>query len=119
MVHNSEKVDSQEIMAKMIFKYKEVINSVQSKTPVPQGHWRSGKERSAPIVIDGVLVSRVTLPKMKGGGKDIPVGTLNSIRNQLLLCRDQFEDFVNCPMTTTDYVEKIKAKFPGVFTSTT
>ena len=106
-------------MSKMIFKYREVISSVQSKTPVPQGHWRSGKECSAPIVIEGVQVSRVTLPKMKGGGKDIRVGTLNSIRKQLLLSGEQFKDFIDCPMTTTDYVETIKAKFPDAFTSAT
>lgn len=94
----------------MRFKYSEVIDSVQSKTPVPEGHWRSGKERSAPIVIEDVQISRVTLPKAKGGGKDMSEGTLNSIRKQLLLCRDQFIDFVNCPMTTTDYIEKMKAK---------
>lgn len=94
----------------MRFKYSEVIDSVQSKAPVPVGHWRSGKERSAPIVIQGVQISRVTLPKAKGGGRDIFEGTLNSIRKQLLLCRDQFIDFVNCPMTTTDYIEKMKAK---------
>jgi hypothetical protein len=94
----------------MRFKYREVIDSVQSKTPVPEGHWRSAKERSAPVVIEGVQISRVTIPKAKGGGRDICEGTLNSIRKQLLLCRDQFVDFVNCPMTTTDYIEKMKAK---------
>ena len=104
-------------MGRMRFKYREVIGSVQSKTPVPEGQWRSGKERSAPIVIEGVQISRVTLPKAKGGGKDIYEGTLNSIRNQLLLCRDQFIAFVNCPMTTTDYIEKMKAKFPNTFSS--
>ncbi len=76
----------------MRFKYREVIGSVQSKAPVPEGHWRSGKERSAPIVIEGVQISRVTLPKAKGGSMDISEGTLNSIRKQLLLCRDQFID---------------------------
>jgi len=97
-------------MGRMRFKYREVIDSVQSKTPVPEGHWRSGKERSAPIVIEDVQISRVTLPKAKGGGRDIFEGTLNSIRKQLLLCREQFVDFVNCPMTTTDYIEKMKTK---------
>jgi len=99
----------------MRFKYREVIGSVQSKTPVPEGKWRSGKERSAPIVIEGVEISRVTLPKAKGGGRDILPGTLNSIRKQLLLCRDQFIDFIVCPMTITDYTEKMKAKFANIF----
>jgi len=102
-------------MPKLRFKYGEVIGSVQAKVPVPEGCWRSGKERSAPIVVDGVEVSRVTLPKSKGGARDIPPGTLNSIRKQLLLCRNQFADLVNCPMTNTVYVEKMKAKFPILF----
>jgi len=99
----------------MTFKYREVIGSIQSKAPVPDGHWRSGKERSAPIVVEDVQISRVTLPKAKGGGRDIPPGTLNSIRKQLLLCREQFVDFVNCPMTNTMYIEKMKAKFVNIF----
>ncbi|MDH5695380.1 MAG: hypothetical protein OEZ00_02050 [Dehalococcoidia bacterium] len=98
----------------MRFKYTEVIGSVQSKAPVPEGQWRSGKERSAPIIIEGVQISRVTLPKAKGGGRDLSELTLNSIRKQLLLCRDQFIDFVGCPMTMTDYIEKMKAKFVNI-----
>lgn len=97
----------------MIFKYREIINSVHSKTPVPNGYWRSGKENSAPIVIDGIQISRVTLPKAKTG--DIRPGTLNSIRKQLLLCKAQFIDFINCPMTRTDYIHKMKAKYSSTF----
>lgn len=104
-------------MGRMRFKYREVIDSVQSKTPVPEGYWRSGKERSAPIVIEDVEISRVTIPKAKGGGRDLSEHTLNSIRKQLLLCREQFVDFVNCPMTTTDYIKKMKAKIPNTFSS--
>ena len=102
-------------MGKLRFKYKEVIDSVKSKAPVPLGKQRSGKERNLPIVIEGVQISRVTLPKEKGHGKDIPIGTLNSIRNQLLLKNDQFADFVNCPMTISDYIDAMKNKFPNSF----
>lgn len=97
----------------MIFKYREVITSVHSKTPVPNGYWRSGKENSAPIVIGGIQISRVTLPKVKTG--DIRPGTLNSIRKQLLLCRSQFIDFIKCSMTNTDYINKMKTKHPSIF----
>lgn len=100
-------------MVKIRFKYKQVINSIQSKTPV--GKKRSGKERNLPVVIEGIQISRVTLPKEKGHGKDIPIGTLNSIRNQLLLKNDQFSDFVNCPMTMSDYINVMKNKFPESF----
>jgi len=101
----------------MSFRYRKVIRSIQLKTPVPVGYWRSGKECSAPIVVEGIEISRVTVPKEKGGNRDIPPGTLNSIRKQLLLCRDQFADFINCPMTQSGYIEKMKAKFSNVFTS--
>ena len=96
-------------------KYKEVIDPIYSKLPVPEGSWRSGKERNAQIVIDDIQVSRVTLPKTKGGGKDIPNPTLNSIRKQLLLRWDEFADFLACPMTRTDYISKIKTKYPNLF----
>jgi len=102
-------------MGRIRYKYREVVGSIYSKLPVPEGQWRSSKERNAPIIIDGIQISRVTIPKTKGGGSDIRTGTLNSIRNQLLLCRDQFVDFVDCPMTTTDYINKMKAKFPDTF----
>ena len=102
-------------MGSIRLKYREVINSVHSKLPVPKGKWRSGKERNAPIVIENIQISHVTLPKTKGGGKDIPLGTLNSIRKQLLLCWEQFADFVDCKMTNTDYIQKIKTKFPDTF----
>ena len=102
----------------MGFKYREVVRSIQSKTPVPEGKWRSGKERSAPIIIEDVFISRVTIPKEKGGSKDIPPGTLNSIRKQLLLCKAQFVDFISCTMTKPEYVRKMKAKFSNSLTST-
>jgi hypothetical protein len=100
-------------MTKIRYKYKKLINSVQTKTPV--GKKRAGKENNLPLVIDGIQISRVTLPKVKGHSKDIPVGTMNSIRNQLLLRNDQFIDFINCPMTKSDYINILKKKFAEYF----
>ena len=37
------------------------------------------------------------------GRSDIPKGTLHSIRKQLRLDRDDFERFVACPMTSSEY----------------
>lgn len=102
-------------MPKLIFGYREVSRSVKSKAPVPDGKQRTGKERNFPIVIDGILITRVTIPKEKGGGRDMNPNTLRSIRDQLLLRNDQFIDFVKCPMTRTGYIGAIKEKFPYSF----
>ncbi len=102
-------------MVKLVFGYNQVINSVTSKTPVPEGKLRSSKERNLPVVIEGIQLSRVTIPKKKGRGRDVPIGTLKSIRDQLLLRNEQFMDFVNCPMTMSDYIKAMKDKFPDTF----
>ena len=102
-------------MGKLVFKNTEVCHSVRSKAPVPNGHWKTGKERNAPIVIDDMEVSHVTIPNEKGGGKDMAPKTCNSIRKQLLLTRDEFTDFVKCPMSRTGYIEVIKARHPDWF----
>ncbi len=102
-------------MAKLIFGYREVSRSIKSKAPVPVGKQRSGKERNFPIVIDGIQITRVTIPKEKGGGRDMNETTLKSIRDQLLLRNDQFIDFVKCPMTRMGYIDAIKEKFPATF----
>ena len=102
-------------MGRMTFGYREVISSVKTKTPVPAGHWRSGKERTAPIIIEDIEISRVTIPKGKGGGRDLKPGTLNSIRKQLLLTKPQFTDFVICRMSGSDYINEIKDKYPDIY----
>ncbi len=101
-------------MVKLIFGYRQVSHSIEAKVP-PEGKQRSGKERNFPIVIDGIQVSRVTIPKEKGGGRDMSEHTLKSIRDQLFLRTDQFIDFIKCPMTSTDYINAMKEKFPSTF----
>ncbi|OGO22000.1 MAG: hypothetical protein A2Z28_03735 [Chloroflexi bacterium RBG_16_51_9] len=100
-------------MPKLIFKYKEVSNSITVKTP--QGKKRGGKERNFPIVIDDIQMGRVTIPKEKGGGKDMNPNTLKSIRNQLLLNPQQFAEFVTCSMSSAAYIDAIKQKYPDTF----
>jgi hypothetical protein len=94
----------------MAYKYDQVIRPIKAKIPVSKDSWSKGKENNGKIVIGGKWYGRVTLPKMKGNNKDIPPGTLESIRKQLLLCHDQFVELIKCPMTTSDYIKKITSK---------
>ena len=84
-------------------KYKKIISALDTKIP---GDKRSGKEMNCWIKIEGRKVTRVTYPKQHRG--DIPIGTLRSIRNQLKLNNKQFDDFVECPMTRTDYENHLR-----------
>ncbi len=38
----------------------------------------------------------------------MPIGTLRSIQKQLQLNNKQFEDFIECPMTRTDYENHLR-----------
>jgi hypothetical protein len=81
-------------------KYREVTRAIEAK--VPGGSPRVGKEKSSWALLDGQRVLRVTYPKVHAHS-DLPVGTVQSIRKQLRLDRDDFERFVRCPMTAPEY----------------
>jgi hypothetical protein len=81
-------------------KYREVVRSIERK--VPGGEPRVGRERNCWPMLDGHRVLRVTYPSIHGRA-DIPKGTLHSIRKQLRLERDDFDRFVACPMTSSEY----------------
>jgi len=84
----------------------EVRRAVESKTEWQQRSNRS-KEGNYIIFRQGRRVSRVTIPK----GRDVlPIGTLNSIRRQLLLDKEQFNEFVKCPLSSTDYAKILDEK---------
>ena len=84
-------------------KYKKIISALDAKTP---GDKRSGKEMNRWIKIGGQKVTRVTYPKQHRG--DIPIGTLRAIQKQLQLNNKQFADFIECPMTRTNYENHLK-----------
>jgi len=79
-------------------KPRDVAHAIENKTPGDEG---GGKERSKWIVLDGKRVLRVTYPKSHSA--DIKRGTLESIRKMLRLDRDQFDDFISCSMSGSDY----------------
>lgn len=57
--------------------------------------------------LDGLKILRVTMPRGRGF---VPPGTVNSIRKQVFLSKDQFGDLINCPLSSQDYEAIIRAK---------
>jgi hypothetical protein len=68
---------------------------------VPGEDARCTKEGNRWAVLDGRRLLRVTVPKKHAS--DISPPTLNSIRKQLKLDWGQFEAFVSCAMSSTEY----------------
>jgi predicted RNA binding protein YcfA (HicA-like mRNA interferase family) len=84
----------------------DVRRAVENKTEWQQRSNRS-KEGNYILFRQGHRISRVTIPK----GRDaLPIGTLNSIRRQLLLDKEQFNEFVRCPLSQTDYARILDEK---------
>jgi hypothetical protein len=94
-----------------MYKYRELVTAVKNKTPVSQDSWGSGKEQNAHIEVDGICISRVTLPKQHGGTQEIRQGTQESIRKQLLLDRNQFSDFIKCTLSQAGYIGIMREKY--------
>lgn len=85
-------------------KPREVTRAIEAKVP---GDTHSGHEQNRWAVLDGKKVLRVTYPKQHAS--DIKKGTLNSIRKQLRLDQSQFERFVDCSMSGSEYTEHIRS----------
>lgn len=59
--------------------------------------------------MDGKRLFRVTHPHTHG--KDVPAGTLNSIRNQCRLSHSDFKRLIDCSMNRNEYRAVIEAKW--------
>ncbi len=85
-------------------KPRDATRAIENKLPgAIQG---TGKERNCWAVLDGRKVLRVTYPKVHRG--DLKPGTRNSIRKQLRLEPNEFEQFLDCSMTSTDYESHLR-----------
>jgi hypothetical protein len=84
-------------------KPRDVAHAIEKKVP---GDTADGKERNRWAIIDGVKVLRVTYPNSHSA--DIKKGTLESIRKQLKLNREEFEKFIQCTMSGSDYVAHLR-----------
>ena len=69
--------------------------------------FRGSKELNYWLELDGKKVTRGTVTK---SNDELRAGTQASIRNQLRLSREQFDDLVVCPMSGVDYYELLREK---------
>ena len=70
---------------------------------------RSRGEVNCWVIVDGKRLFRVTRPQVHGHDSIAP-GTLNSIRNQTRLTKEEFERLVDCSMSRADYHDLIRGK---------
>lgn len=76
---------------------------------LPSATTGSGKENNRWVVLDGKKVLRVTYPKGHSG--DVKPLTLKSIREQMKLEKEDFEQFVECKMSGADYEVHLRKRF--------
>ena len=88
---------------KLTYLKQQIAHAIKHKL---KGTPRSTKENNVWYEIDGVKVLRITYPHGKG---TLSPGTLNSIKNQLKLNREQFIDLIECPMKAKDYEDIIRS----------
>lgn len=87
---------------------RQVLKAIESKTDCVKA---DGKELNRKIYGGPgfKFLFRVSIPK---GSGDLQRGTARSIRNQLRLDKDQFRDFVECPMSAKQYAKHLTRLFP-------
>jgi hypothetical protein len=60
--------------------------------------------------LDGRKALRITLPNVHGGSGSLSTGFLNQIKNSLKLNVREFEDLVECPLTSEDFENLIRMR---------
>ncbi len=70
--------------------------------------FREGKERNAWYRLDGKALFPVQMPKVHRG--NVPIGTVNAIRQQLHLTTPDFQNFVACPLSAAGFETLIREK---------
>jgi hypothetical protein len=69
--------------------------------------FRNNKECNGWVTFNDIKVSRVTVPQ---GRKPIPPMTYRSMAKQLNLTTDQFDELLECPLTTKIYFKLLFEK---------
>jgi|WetSurMetagenome_2_1015567.scaffolds.fasta_scaffold111262_2 hypothetical protein len=69
--------------------------------------FRNNKECNGWVMFEDVKLSRVTVPK---GRKPIPPKTYKSMAGQLNLTPDEFDDLLECPLTSVLYFKLMRIK---------
>ncbi len=70
-------------------------------------NFRKGKEFNGWYVLNGKKTARITIPK---GRKPIPEKTYKSMAKQLKLNLAQFDDLLDCPLSSQEYLKIVKAQ---------
>jgi hypothetical protein len=65
--------------------------------------FRTNKECNAWYYLNGKKITKITIPKQKGGNNTIKKGTLASMARQMKLNQTQFKDLINCPLKKNEY----------------
>ena len=67
--------------------------------------FKTSGEINAYFYYNGVFILRTAVPKGRG---DVATGTQHAIRKQLQLDRNEFIDFVECPMDKAGFIKSLK-----------
>ena len=73
-----------------------------------QIEFRAGKEYNGWFLFNGKKAARITIPK---GRKPIPPKTYKSMASQLRLTVQQFDRFLECPLTQEQYIKILSEHF--------
>ena len=68
-----------------------------------------GSERTGYYILEGVKALRVTIPKEHGGHGDgcLSKFVAKQLISSLRLSKEEFNDLYRCPMSGTDYMQKM------------
>ncbi len=89
-------------MKNSVFSTRDVKKICENKLKIV---FRSNAESNGWFYFEGKKVARITVPK---GRKPIAKGLYKSMANQLKLSVDEFDDLLECPLSLSDYREKIR-----------
>jgi len=84
--------------------FDELTRAIERK--VLSGAISGSKELTSNVEVDGVVATRVTIPKKKRGS--VKLKTLTSIRQQLYLSVGEFEDLCSCPFSGADLQARLR-----------
>ena len=85
-------------------KTKQMTSCLENKLSM---HFRGGKERTAWYYLDDKKVLRATITNVHGGDT-LSIGVTTRLKNSLKLNREELKMLYDCPMSGTDYEEKIR-----------
>jgi hypothetical protein len=86
------------------YRKQEIRRQVDTKAP---GEYRSGREEIYWVCLGGRRLFKVRVPKGRGA---LGIGWQESVRKDLRLAPGEFGDFMECPMTSSDYTDVLLDK---------